>query len=190
MPDQVGECDSRSWCVVELCREQTPSTIPWASGCSVRDEHEPSGSHRCHRCSPAVTATRLHGYTATRLPDGRVLIAGGYGDGTTTLATVELFDPATKRCVPTGSLMAARSDHIAVLLKNGKVLVAGGLGRGWSFLSSAELYDPASGSFSTTGNLRSGDRRIRSRECHAASPPQARWRPASGRPSPDHGRFR
>jgi hypothetical protein len=97
--------------------------------------------------------TTRHSHTATLLPDGKVLIAGGYGEGTTTLATAEVFDPARNSFAPAGSLLAARAGHIAVLLENGKVLVAGGLGPGWDFLSSAELYDPVTGRFSPTGSM-------------------------------------
>jgi hypothetical protein len=82
-----------------------------------------------------------------------VLIAGGYGERTTTLATAEIFDPATNCFAPTGSLLATRAGHVAVLLENGKVLIAGGVGPGWKFLSSAELYDPATGRFSPTGSM-------------------------------------
>jgi hypothetical protein len=94
-----------------------------------------------------------HSHTATLLTDGRVLIAGGYGEGTTTLGTAEIFDPATNSFTSTGSLQAARADHIAVPLQDGKVLFAGGLGPGWTFLSSAELYDPATGRFSPAGSM-------------------------------------
>jgi hypothetical protein len=97
--------------------------------------------------------TARHSHTATLLPDGKVLIAGGYGERTATLAAAEVFDPTKNTFAPTGSLQAARSGHVAVLLKNGKVLVAGGVGPGWDFLSSAELYDPATGVFSPTGGM-------------------------------------
>jgi hypothetical protein len=110
-----------------------------------------SGTARFSPLPPMLT-TR-HSHTATLLPDGKVLLAGGYGDGTTTLGTAEVFDPATSTFASTGSLMAARADHIAVLLKSGKVLIAGGLGPGWNPLSNAELYDPATGRFSPTGSL-------------------------------------
>ena len=50
-----------------------------------------------------TTARRLH--TATLLPDDRVLIVGGYGEGGAALASAELFDPATGTFSATGSLM-------------------------------------------------------------------------------------
>jgi hypothetical protein len=81
-------------------------------------------------------------HTATLLPDGKVLVAGGAGN------SAELYDPATRTWSSTGILNAPRFFHTATLLQNGKVLVAGGC-----FSSSAELYDPATGTWSITGSL-------------------------------------
>src|ERR1051325_10119770 len=82
------------------------------------------------------TARRDH--TATLLPNGKVLVAGGYGIGFVYLSSAELYDPVSGSWSATGSLNTARTDHTATLLPNGKVLVAGG-GFG---LTSVELYDP------------------------------------------------
>ena len=95
-----------------------------------------------------------YAHTATLLQNGKVLVAGG-GDGTGTTGTrqtAELYDPATGTWTATGSLVAARRFHSAVLLPNGKVLLAGGT-NGSAALSSAELYDPLSGTFTATGSL-------------------------------------
>jgi WD40 repeat protein len=85
------------------------------------------------------------------LPNGKVLVAGGL-DGSGSLASAELYDPAKGNWTATGSLGDARIFHTATLLSNGKVLVAGGLDVSGS-LASAELYDPAGGTWSATGNL-------------------------------------
>ena len=69
------------------------------------------------------TARREH--TATLLPNGKVLVAGGYNNGSY-LASAELYDPASGTWTATGSLNTARFEHTATLLPNGKVLVAGG----------------------------------------------------------------
>ena len=84
------------------------------------------------------------------LPNGKVLVAGGSNDNS--LASAELYDPASGTWTTTGSLANARYFHTATLLPNGKVLVAGGYSAG-SYLASAELYDPASGTWTATGSL-------------------------------------
>lgn len=94
------------------------------------------------------TARFLH--TATLLPNGMVLVAGGDLRGV--LASADLYDPANRIWTPTGSLNVARSSHTATLLPNGMVLVAGG-DDGHVFSASAELYDPASGTWTLTGSL-------------------------------------
>jgi hypothetical protein len=87
-------------------------------------------------------------HTATLLPDGTVLIAGGdTADVDVTLNWTELYDPATQIFTRSADMIASRHLHTATLLNNGKVLIAGG------FIeqaccpmtnSSAELYTPAS----------------------------------------------
>ena len=101
-------------------------------------------------------ATARWQHTATALPDGRVLIAGGYGRSTV-LASAELYDPATGSFSPTGSMATARRADTATLLADGRVLIAGGdqnpYSSTYTFFASAELYDPATGSFSPTGSM-------------------------------------
>jgi large repetitive protein len=96
-------------------------------------------------------ATAREEHTATFLPNGKVLVAGGYtgGNNGVDLASSELYDPASGTWTATGSLATARSLHTATLLPNGKVLVVGGYGA----LASAELYDSASGTWTATGSL-------------------------------------
>jgi len=94
-------------------------------------------------------------HTATLLPSGKVMVAGGRlgsPDSPSYISSAELYDPATGSWSSTGSLGTARKFHTATLLPSGKVLVAGGEGSSGS-LNSAELYDPATGSWSSTGRL-------------------------------------
>ena len=93
-------------------------------------------------------------YTATLLNTGQVLVAGGF-NGSFTVATAELYDPATHTFTQTGSMASPRSGHTATLLNSGKVLVAGGtlptLGPPPPEIE--ELYDPATGVFAPTGTI-------------------------------------
>jgi hypothetical protein len=92
------------------------------------------------------------GHTATLLPDGEVLIAGGMRRNQDFYKSAELYDPATGKFQATGQMTLARVGQIAVLLRSGKVLIAGGwVGHGTT--DSAELYDPATGKFSVIGKM-------------------------------------
>ncbi|MCX4539403.1 kelch repeat-containing protein [Streptomyces sp. NBC_01565] len=100
-------------------------------------------------------------HSATLLPDGRVLVAGGIAPRSAlsqkALTSAELFDPATGEWTATGPLHDARCAHQAVLLRSGQVLMVGGMtpiGRGlYAGLSFCELYDPARGLWTPTGDL-------------------------------------
>jgi hypothetical protein len=93
--------------------------------------------------------------TATLLPGGTVLVAGGATDqGAAATAIAEIYNPAngTFATSPT-HLIDPRTMHTATLLNNGTVLLVGGQNL-TTFLATAEIYNPADGSFTnTTGGL-------------------------------------
>jgi Kelch motif/Galactose oxidase, central domain len=86
------------------------------------------------------------GHTATLLPNGKVLIAGGMRRNQDFYKSAELYDPPSGRFFATGEMSLGRVGQIAVLLGSGKVLVAGGW-VGHACTDSAELYDPSTGKF-------------------------------------------
>ena len=102
-------------------------------------------------------------HTATELPDGRVLVAGGFteidpiacpSDLSLSMGTVcweltasdeaYLFEPATERFFPVeGGMLAARGGHTATALEDGRVLIAGGASK--AILAASPVGDPVSG---------------------------------------------
>ncbi|HEY1334224.1 MAG TPA: hypothetical protein VGF31_08210 [Myxococcaceae bacterium] len=96
---------------------------------------------------PMAVGRALH--QATLLPDGRVLVSGGFGEpsgpGAPGPEHAEIFDPATGTFGPAGELQAGRSLHSAILLTDGRVLVVGGVASPGdrSAVELTELYDPA-----------------------------------------------
>lgn len=101
---------------------------------------------------PHLMRTARAAHTATLLPNGDVLIAGGsvqkeHGGGGRPTTTTERYEPKTKSFIPAASLNAARLAHTATILPDGKVLVVGGLRaednkRNARAVGSAEVYDP------------------------------------------------
>jgi hypothetical protein len=106
-------------------------------------------------------------HTATLLPNGKVLVAGGAVEPdeyscTAGKDSAELYDGALGTFASTGTMTNRRYAQTSTLLQNGAVLITGG----YSFdssdcdqdgtspaVSSAEIYDPSNGSFAPTGSM-------------------------------------
>ena len=100
--------------------------------------------------------------TATVLPNGNALIAGGQTAASDALGSSEIYSPAAGSFSLTGKLITPRSGHTATLLTNGLVLMAGGENVSGTSTQKAELYNPVTGTYSATGNMPS------TRQEHAA----------------------
>ncbi|MCR9246319.1 MAG: hypothetical protein NXI31_14905 [bacterium] len=96
---------------------------------------------------------RAH-HRSVLLPDGRVLVIGGFGDQRQALAHCEIFDPALSTFQVAAPMHTARAGHAATVLPDGRVLVTGGstTTQGTSIeailagiTNTAEIYDPATG---------------------------------------------
>jgi hypothetical protein len=131
-----------------------PVVPPGRSSCVLTVSWDPSGLAYPVALDPSWTQTGSlasgHVYhTATRLQDGRVLVAAG----SPAVADAELYDPATGTFAVTGTLVNGRRYHRASLLNDGRVLVTGN----WIGPSTAaEIYDPASGTWALTGSMANG----------------------------------
>ncbi|MEX2113164.1 MAG: kelch repeat-containing protein [Pirellulales bacterium] len=102
----------------------------------------------------ALRQPRNGGNSATRLMDGRVLLAGGHSNDKV-VSGAELYDPTTGRWTDAGTLRVGR-DPMATLLADGRVLVAGGID--WytdtgKIYAVSEIYDPKAGDWTITGSL-------------------------------------
>ena len=97
-------------------------------------------------------------HTATPLPGGAVLVAGGEDENGNAMRSCEIYDPYSAVWSPAQDMGDARSRHTATAVKVGsttRVLVAGGEGPGYGHPSvgSSELYDPVARSWSPSGPL-------------------------------------
>ena len=100
-------------------------------------------------------------HSATLLPNGKVLIVGGFKKGPDTYsqqysATTEIFDPSTYHFTYSGSLHIARCGQTATLLAGGReVLITGG-NNDQEHLASAELYDVNTGQWTRLPDMLTG----------------------------------
>ena len=129
-----------------------------------------SGIRSTGTWSPADSLPEADYPAGTLLADGRILVVSEV-DG-----SASIWDPATRRSTPAGSLAQVRGGFTATLLLDGRVLVTGGsliaptqclsladvIPHGWckggsvnpgNFLASAEIWDPDTLTFSPTGSL-------------------------------------
>lgn len=139
--------------------------------------------HAASTCVGRTADARAFG-TATALPDGRVLLAGGFSGVSecgarcmdlTATASADLYDPATGLITPVaGGMSVSRGMHSAVSLPDGRVVIVGGAdlarldlavdadaplifgepGEQTGPRGSFEVFDPASSTFAVRGRLR------------------------------------
>jgi Kelch motif len=128
-----------------------PLLISLLCSCNPVGSEKPSVPAESSVTPAASMNAPRSGQTATLLPTGQVLIAGGMNGNDTYFETTEIYDPAANRFVGTMSMSSRRIGHSATLLASGKVLVAGGFDG--EYLQTAELYDPLTRRFTPTGRL-------------------------------------
>jgi hypothetical protein len=100
----------------------------------------------------ALISARLFG-SATLLEDGRVLIAGGLAmaspgsQALATVATAEVYDPASGLFSVVGSMLLPRALMNTALLSNGRVSFSGGYDATGVATTQDEIFDPQRGAF-------------------------------------------
>src|SRR5687768_11147542 len=141
----LGSTSSSAGTVGQVLLAKAAAMIAVSSGAQALDPEqaaEPQSSS---------LASERRGHTATRLQDGRVLVAGGE-NSTGAPNWTEAFDPVAGTFSAAGNMSSARVDHTATLLSDGRVLIAGGRNSEGS-LATTEIFDPATGTFASGPSL-------------------------------------
>jgi len=117
--ESTNENNFDIWAPITMTERYNPVTKQWMPSASMQHAR--------------------HYHTATPLPDGRVLVAGG--------GASEIYDPETNTWTMALPMNINRFHHTAILLPGGEVLVVGGLVQDDildipEMLSSAEILDP------------------------------------------------
>lgn len=111
--------------------------------------HRPSGAAPAEIYDPATDSwSELEtpgvprwNHSATLLPDGSVLLAGGENTAGAS-RDLEIFNPLTDRItLLAAKLSSPRTNHAAAALRDGRVLILGGTD-GTQLLSSVDVYNP------------------------------------------------
>ncbi len=142
------QCPSAQTCVAGKCLDRTVIDPGLCAGKGCDESALPPAQGLL-----ALSTTRTRA-TATRLPDGRILVAGGFDPKGVEQSSVEIFDPATRTFSPGPPMLVPRAVHTASLL-SGKVLVVGGSKRATG-LASSEIFDPATGKWAAGPTLTEG----------------------------------
>ena len=86
-------------------------------------------------------------HTLTALPDGRILVAGGFSGSSRTPVGATIYSAPARSFQPAAPMREPRYGHTATALPDGSVLIAGGWNARGDYLASTERFDPNSGRF-------------------------------------------
>lgn len=104
------------------------------------------------RPSQALFSVGAH---VKRLPDGRMIMAGGYdGNLNRYVDTTQIYDPVTATLRMGAPLKMARSGHVTVVLADGRLLAVGGkVEPPRRETATAEIYDPVSDTWTLVDSM-------------------------------------
>jgi len=139
----------------------TPTPLPTSTSGMTTPSPTPTPGFPTATASATIVPSATPSPTPVLLEG--VLLLGGADNTLTpsgyhpTLATAEIYDPATGSFSATGSMASPRLGATVTALDNGEILVAGGHNAFSNRpLFSAELYDIGTGTFSLTGSMNDG----------------------------------
>src|SRR5262245_45394483 len=124
-------------------------------GCTTasRDTFVVAADGRSAVAGPVMAVPRDN-HTAVALPDGRVVLAGGFtGEGAPVSARVDVFDPGDGTIDAAAPLRQPRGGHAAALLPGGRILVVGGWIASQTYTASAEVIDARRGAVRPAADL-------------------------------------
>jgi len=93
------------------------------------------------------------GNSSVKMPDGKILISGGFTSNGDITNNCQLYNPVINSWSALASLSSARAGHAITLLPDGKVLVAGGAPLPGYSSNTCEVYDPTSNTWLATAPL-------------------------------------
>jgi N-acetylneuraminic acid mutarotase len=103
----------------------------------------------CSYATLAAMPTVRYGLAAATGLDGRIYAIGGVDSSSSTLSTVEAYDPTTNTWTAVAPMPTARYGSAAVTGPDGKIYAIGGLSSSSSILSTVDAYDPSTNTWTT-----------------------------------------
>jgi RHS repeat-associated protein len=106
---------------------------------------------------PFITAASnpvRSGQSLTLLPNGQILLAGGYNATRSPTAQLALADTSGNIKTLPFTMQYARAGHTATVLPDGRVLIFGGYGSDGKIVQTAEMLDPSTWTVSTVPSMR------------------------------------
>lgn len=122
-------------------------------GKAVTDQCEVFNPNTGSWTATGAMATARAFHTASILPDGKVIVVGGYDRSGAILATSEIWDPTTGLWTAGPVLAVPRAEHAATVLVSGKVLITGGFTTGGAATASTVEYNQGTNTFINPVNM-------------------------------------
>lgn len=135
--------------VVVVAAAALACALTWSHAPLADEPPSPVTKSLSSLATSSMSTARWHHVTA-RLPDGRVLVAGGVPFASAML-TAEIYDPNTGMWTSAGPMLYPHDWPVAATLCDGRVFVGG---KNDLSAPEAELYDPATNAWIPAGKMK------------------------------------